>query len=284
MVHNNGSTNSNEGSLATQAWENSEGNKLAYYDSKPGEGNLALLLLHGFCGSSAYWERVLPLIAPSIRTIVPDLRGHGRSGASSDEVYSMELFSEDIHGLLAELGIEKAIVLGHSLGGYITLAFAQRYAAQLAGFGLIHSTSYADTEQAKAGRVEAANRLLAEGIQPFVDGLAPKLFAPAHLASMAGEVEQVRQIGYRTSAAGAAATALGMRERPERHHVLQQAKVPVLLIAGENDGVVPPEKTLIELPVPARAVLLENCGHMGMLEAPEQLAAEITHFIGVVTY
>jgi len=257
------------------------GEGLAYrvYGRKRREADPAVVLLHGFCGSSAYWEETLPHLDGAGLFIVPDLRGHGLSAAPSGAVYAMEDFADDLARLLDALGEREAIVLGHSLGGYITLAFAEKYPGRLRGFGLVHSTALPDTEEAKAGRDRTAKRLLEEGAAPFVAELAPKLFAEENRARMPEKVERAVAIGLGVSPAGAAATALGMKARPDRSALLRKAPVPALLVAGEGDAIVAPERTFLDADGPnVRRALLAGCGHMSMMEAPAALAETIAGF------
>jgi pimeloyl-ACP methyl ester carboxylesterase len=248
---------------------------LAYEEQGAGR---PVVLLHGFCGSSRYWERVVPLLADRFRVITPDLRGHGESEAP-EGVCSMEAFAGDIVGLLDALDLEQAVVLGHSLGGYVTLALAEAYPERLSGFGLIHSTAFPDTEEGKKNRENGIRAIREQGIGAFVEGLVPKLFAPEHLISMTDAVERAKEIGRGTSPVGAAATQEGMRQRPDRNRVLEQTQVPVLLVAGSRDQVVPVEKTFSVSRETITQVRLDQAGHMSMYEAPEQLAAVIADFL-----
>lgn len=271
-------------SLANHTLTLENGTRLAYMDSGRGSGSRSssrtVVLLHGYCGSSAYWEKLLPYMDKSVRIIAPDLRGHGNSSAPEAGKYRIEDFAEDIAQLLEMLDPGPVVLLGHSLGGYITLAFAQGYPDSLEAFGLIHSTALPDSEEAKENRDKAAASIKENGIKPFVDGLVPKLFPPAHQASMAEAVRRVKEIGYGTSPVGAAATALGMKERPGRSDVLAETELPVLLVAGSEDGVVPPERAfVVDRPSITRHVL-EGSGHMGMIEDPQALAAVIRQFMG----
>jgi len=260
------------------------GDGLAYlaYGRKRREADPAVVLLHGFCGSSAYWEETLPLLGAGL-FIVPDLRGHGRSDAPAGTVYAMEDFADDLARLLDRLGEREAIVLGHSLGGYITLAFAEKYPDRLRGFGLVHSTALADTEEAKAGRDRTAERLLTEGAAPFVNELARRLFAEENLARMPEKVGRTVAIGLGVSPAGAAAAARGMKARPDRSALLREARLPVLLVAGEGDAIVSPQRTFLDADGPnVRRALLSGCGHMSMMEAPAKLADTIADFAQAV--
>jgi pimeloyl-ACP methyl ester carboxylesterase len=268
-------------SIAANRIRTASGNELAYLacGRKRREADPAVVLLHGYCGSSAYWEETLPHLESYGLYIVPDLRGHGLSGAPDGTVYTMEDFADDLLRLLDALGEREAIVLGHSLGGYVTLAFAEKYPDRLRGFGLVHSTPLPDTEEAKAGRDRTAGRLLAEGAAPFVNELAPKLFAAENRERMPDKVARAVAIGLGVSPAGAAATALGMKARPDRSAVLRGAAVPVLLVAGEGDALVAPERTFIGAEGPnIRRALLAGCGHMSMMEAPAKLAEAIAGF------
>lgn len=249
--------------------------EIAYKDE--GEG-APVLLLHGFCGSSAYWDAIVPLLRAQCRLIVPDLPGHGSSGVPAS-THAIEAFADDIVALLNRLGIEKAIWLGHSLGGYVALAAAERHADRLAALGLIHSTAYPDDEKGKENRLKSIQTVKLSGIPSFVDGLIPKLFAPEHIETMADKVEYAKQIGYGTSPEGAVAALTAMRERPDRNAVLSHTTYPVLLVAGAKDQIIQPEKTFSVRRDGVRQVQLEQAGHMSMMEAPQSLAHTIAEFI-----
>ncbi|WP_141502575.1 alpha/beta fold hydrolase [Paenibacillus luteus] len=261
------------------------GVQLAYYDSHPDDGGAAdgltetVVLLHGYCGSSAYWEKIVDDLEPYVRVIAPDGRGHGRSSAPEDEIYTMEKYADDVAELLIGLQIHNAVMLGHSLGGYITLAFAEKYAKKLSAFGLIHSTPLADSDAAKENRDKAVAALEENGIKPFVDGLLPKLFAPNHVETLAEEVERGKQIGYGTALQGAIGTAKGMKTRVDRKHVIEQSDLPVLLVAGANDKVIPVENVFAAANAATVKVELKSAGHMSMAEEPKELVSAILEFI-----
>lgn len=243
-----------------------------------GRGAQTIVLLHGFCGSSAYWNKLIPLLSGSHRVIAPDLRGHGDSSAP-DEPYTMERFADDLASVVDKLQLASVHLFGHSLGGYVTLAFAEKHADKLGSFGLIHSTGYPDDEAAKANRDKGARSIGESGMEPFVKALVPKLFAPGHVTAMPDEVRLAKEIGEGTKPLGAIRTLQGMRDRPDRTHVLRDTSLPVLLVAGEEDQIIPPEKTFAASGANIRQVRMAGVGHMGMLEAPEQLAGEIVLFL-----
>ncbi|MGX1193384.1 alpha/beta fold hydrolase [Metabacillus sp. SLBN-84] len=248
---------------------------LSYSDD--GEGH-CIVLLHGFCGSREYFNKIIPDISEKYRVIACDLRGHGHSSTVKDE-FSITSMADDLAKLFDVLEIEKVTMIGHSLGGYITLAFAEKYAHMLHSYGLLHSTALPDDENGKAGREKGIARIEQEGIKGFIDDLVPKLFASENQEPFHAEMETVRQIGYKTPETGAAGALHAMKNRPDRQKVLHNEDLPVLLIAGKKDQIVPPEKTFLHRGNHLTEVILENSGHMGMIEEPEKVVKVIEEFI-----
>ncbi|OUM97888.1 MAG: alpha/beta hydrolase [Paenibacillaceae bacterium ZCTH02-B3] len=262
---------------------------IAYRDEEPETGQTAggaaagtsvppLVLLHGYGGSHRYFDEIFPLLTKHLRVIAPDLRGHGDS-AAPEGVYSMETLADDVRKLLDHLGLERVVLLGHSLGGYVTLAFAERYPERLAGFGLLHSTAFPDTEEGRENRLRTAEIARRRGSAPVIDALAPKLFSPANREKMADRLDFVKRIGYGTPSNGIIGAALGMRERPDRRAVLERAGVPVLLLAGAHDEAIPAERRFPADGPHIVKVELPDAGHMGMLESPRAFADAILDFV-----
>lgn len=270
----------NQVSIANQTITLPSGLSLAYYDSRT-EQKPVVVLLHGYCGSSAYWEQVVEPLSGVARLIAPDLRGHGRSSAETgpEETNTMELYADDLAAMLDQLRINKACVLGHSLGGYIALAFAERYEEKLAAFGLVHSTPLPDSDAAKENRDNAAAAIRKDGVAAFVEGLVPKLYSPDNKSAMPDQVARSIEIGRATSAAGAIGAAKGMKLRPDRTEVLKRTKLPVLLLAGEQDQIIPVERTFVAEGPNITREKLADAGHMGMVERPEPFAEAIKRFV-----
>ncbi|MFJ7681904.1 alpha/beta fold hydrolase [Peribacillus butanolivorans] len=247
-------------------------NKLSYIDS--GEGKNTLLFIHGFCGSHGYWQDIISGLKDKYRVIAIDLPGHGASeslGAS----FTIEDMAVNIAAFLDEQQINQVYMFGHSLGGYITLSFAEQFAEKLSGFSLIHSTALPDDEAGKEGRLKSVEKIEIDGIPAFIDGLVPKLFAKSDDPN----IENAKEIGYKTSESGAIGSLHAMRKRRDRNHVLKDTKLPVLLVAGEQDKVIPANKTFTVKGDHIKEVILKGSGHMGMLEAPGKLAEEIIRFV-----
>ncbi|USG64157.1 alpha/beta hydrolase [Brevibacillus ruminantium] len=252
--------------------------EIAYLDSGAGE---AVCLVHGFCGSSAYWQKILPQLEKSHRVIAPDLRGHGNSSVPS-ESFTVEKMAGDLAHLLDQTGIEKITLLGHSLGGYVALAFAELFPERVKAIGLIHSTAYPDDEQAKANRTKGMDNIQRNGVEPFIKALIPKLFAPESATLIPAEWNLAREIGLQTPAEGAIRTLEAMRDRPDRREILASLPCPLLLVAGKNDQIIAPEKTFTVKGPRVHQVLLEGAGHMGMLETPDELAQEMLSFLSKI--
>ncbi|MHA6480603.1 alpha/beta fold hydrolase [Paenibacillus sp. strain BS8-2] len=270
-------------SIANRTITLESGLELAYFDSQEeADDRPVIVLLHGYCGSSSYWELVVSELSQSARVIAPDARGHGLSAAPAYEIYVMEAFAQDVEELLAQLGIEQAVLLGHSLGGYITLSYAEKFGSRLSGFGLIHSTTLSDSEAAKANRDKAAAAIESDGIEAFVEGLIPKLFAADRIGDLAIEVARSKEIGRAASQHGAAATARGMKERTERGFIIRETKLPVLIVAGAKDGIIPAESAYAATGETTRIVELVEAGHMSMMECPEALTAAIRDFVSQI--
>ncbi|MCP3738777.1 alpha/beta fold hydrolase [Rossellomorea sp. BNER] len=247
--------------------------ELAYEDR--GEGK-TIILLHGFCGSSKYWDKIVPLL-DTHRVITIDLRGHGKSTVI-ETGFSIEGMANDINYFLDQKQLDNVYLLGHSLGGYVTLAFAELFPEKLKGFGLIHSTPYSDTFEAKENRTKAIDAINSQGLHTFIDDLVHKLFNPHRTEDLKDEIQLAKEIGYDTNPVGAKESLKAMRNRAERLQVVSNSDIPVLLVAGKHDEMIPNNKTFTNNGPMITEVLLENSGHMGMVEEPEILALEIKNF------
>ncbi|WP_088072473.1 alpha/beta fold hydrolase [Gottfriedia luciferensis] len=248
---------------------------LAYSDNGNGK---AIVLIHGFMGDHRYWEKIIPELSAEYRVIAVDLPGHGDSTSIKEE-HSIEEYADKIKELLDDLNIKQTTMFGHSLGGYITLAFAEKYSHYLNGFSLIHSTAFPDSEEAKKGRLANVEKVKNDGVKMVVDGLVPKLFSPTNAQNNIPEIELAKEIGYKTSVDGTVKALISMKNRPDRNQVLEVTNLPVLLIAGKDDQIIPKEKTFSVKRENIKCSLIENAGHMSMYESPEELVKEMKDFL-----
>ena len=261
-----------------KAIELNEGS-LFYRDLGSGE---PVLLLHGFAEDGAVWEKVAEELGPGLRLLIPDLPGSGRSPLLA--VTTIESMAVAVKEMLDREGIKRCILIGHSMGGYIALAFAEAYPERLSAFGFFHSTAYADTEEKKAGRLKSIAFIREHGAAPFIRQSTPNLFAPETREENPGLVEDMIDRYHGFSVDALIACLDTMMRRPDRVSVLARSGVPVLFIIGEKDQVVLPEQALAQVSVPALSSIhiLPKSGHMGMLEEPAAGAAIIQSFVNFV--
>jgi 3-oxoadipate enol-lactonase len=250
---------------------------MAYQDTCD---QMVLLLVHGFPLDSGMWELQLQDLADVARVIAPDLRGHGRSD-SVPGPYSMKLFSDDIAGLLDYLNVSVPVVVcGLSMGGYIALDFYRRYPERVAGLILTATRAAADSEEGKAGRDKAIATAEAEGTEPIIAGMLPKLMAPDSYEDDE-LVDFVKEIMEGTSVEGLIGALQAMRDRPDSTPTLGKIAVPTLIIHGEADQLIPvaEAEAMYRAIDEAEMVIVENAGHLPNLEQPDIFNDAIIDFL-----
>lgn len=250
-------------------------NMISYMDQGVGH---CVVLIHGFCGNHNYWKYIVPHLVKKNRVLTIDLRGHGDSSTPKND-YEITDMAEDIVMLLNSLQIERATLIGHSLGGYVSLAFAENYPEKLSGLSLVHSTAYPDSEEGKVGRDKGIKRINEEGIFPFVNELIPKLFSEKNAKELTNQVDFVKGIGYKTSDFGAIGALEAMKNRPDRNDVLKNLNIPVLLVAGREDQLIPLDRAFSVEKSNIYKSVIEDCGHMSMLEQPDKLTEVLIAFL-----
>ncbi|RYU78864.1 alpha/beta fold hydrolase [Hymenobacter persicinus] len=242
-----------------------------------------LVFLHGFAESREIWSELLPGLPEHYRVLNLNLLGHG-TNIHDVRDYSMEAQARYVADKLQAAGVGKALLVGHSMGGYVALAFAERWPERVAGLALINSSAYADSEEKKANREKNVAFVERHGVEKFMESFIRPLFAPAHRESMGRQREFLEEIGKATPAETIIGGMRAMAARPDRTNVLRTAKFPVLLVAGKDDVAVPLEQSVAQAPLApvAHALFLADVGHLAYFEEPEltrrailQLAEEI---------
>ncbi|MDX2134564.1 MAG: alpha/beta hydrolase [Saprospiraceae bacterium] len=252
--------------------------KVAFLTDSLNQGDIPLLLLHGFCEDSGIWTPLLPYLEglPLLRI---DLPGFGDSDLPPSA--GMSAYADAVHCVLDALHIDRAVLVGHSMGGYAALAFAEAYPERLSGFGLFHSHPYADTPERKEGR-QRGMALVEEGRRDaYVAQLFPGLFAPDFAAAHPEVVLHLVETQGRRQSPEAIITALkAMMNRPDHTETLRRFARPVLWLLGEKDALVPVVPTLEAAALCPLGVvhLMTDAGHMGMYESPEACAEMLRAF------
>ena len=243
--------------------------ELAY--TRRGKGT-PLVLLHGYPLDHHLWDDVAPLLENTFDLILPDLRGFGES-TTVDSLYTMDDYASDIAGLLDQLGIQKAAIVGHSMGGYVALAFARLYPERVSGLGLVSSQVVADPIDRKEARYKSAAEVSDNGIGGVVETMAPKFTADERLQAFARETMERQQPSAFIGALKA------MAERMDSTPLMSSFNFPVVIIHGEADALIPIDRAHeVKKAVPhAHLVELNGAGHMPMMEATEETARALKH-------
>jgi pimeloyl-ACP methyl ester carboxylesterase len=230
-----------------------------------------LVLLHGFCEDKNVWDEFKQPLLFNKKIICIDLPGFGKSLSGKNHT-SVELMAEAVLAVLNAEQIEKCFLLGHSMGGYVVLAFAENYSDRLKGLGLFHSSCFADDDAKKENRKKVAEFVLQSGSKTFAHQLFPTLFAPEFAIENAALINSLEEIAATYPPESIANASLAMGNRPDRSNVLKETPLPVLIIFGKKDLAIPLEKSLMMLHLPDTANIcqLELSAHMGMFEEPEK--------------
>ena len=209
-----------------------KGIELAY--TRYGKGT-PLVLLHGYPLDHHIWDEIVPLLENKFDLILPDLRGFGES-TTVNTPYTMDDFASDIAGLLDHLGIQKAAIAGHSMGGYVALAFARLFPDRITGLALAASQTLADPPDRKEGRYKSAAEVTEKGIGGVVEAMTPKFTSNEKLQ------EFTRQVMERQEPAAYIGALKAMAERQDSTSLLASMDHPVIVIHGDADMLIPIER------------------------------------------
>lgn len=249
--------------------------KVAYSDRGKGR---AVVLLHGFLGSKELLAHTRDALARRFRVVSIDLPGHGQSDCFG-YVHTMDFMAKAVKAVMDHLRLKRYAIIGHSMGGYVALAFAELFPEQVRGICLFHSTSYADSAQKKQDRDKAILSVKKDP-EAFVRASIKNLFAASNLKPLKKEVTFATQVARKTSKQGIVNALEGMKDRPSRDVILHFASYPVYFIVGKYDNVLPMQSLLDQskLCKHGQALLLERSGHMGFLEQPSDCLKFLNKF------
>ncbi len=249
---------------------NIDGINLAY--ARRGQG-APLVLIHGYPLDHSIWEELAPLLEHDFDLIIPDLRGFGQSDVMEADDSILD-YASDIAGLLKHLRIQKAFVAGHSMGGYVALAFARMYEQRLMGLGMISSQMVPDSPERKESRYATAKQVVEQGVGIVVESMATKLSADPRIQEFA------RELIARQPPLGIFSALYAMADRPDSSDIFAGFPFPVVIVHGDADALIPVERGL-EMKATLRSahyVQLPGVGHMPMMENPAGVAGALQFF------
>lgn len=258
-----------------------------YYETE-GSGQ-SVLLIHGFGEDGTVWRYQRAFLKTHFRLIIPDLPGSGRSEllpvAPNRSSFIIDLYAACIKQILDQEGIRKCTVLGHSMGGYIALAFAQHNPERINGLGLIHSTAFADSEEKKNTRKKGIAFIQRYGAQEFLKQSIPNLFAEQFTLKYPDQIEALIAGAGNFTATTLVQYYEAMAGRPDRTETLKKLTNPVLFIIGEEDKSVYLQDSLKQCCLPGNTLIniLPGVAHMGMWERKDQTNDTVMKFLNYVS-
>jgi pimeloyl-ACP methyl ester carboxylesterase len=255
------------------------GKKINYLDEGIKQSLATFVFLHGFMNDLDIWHYYVVDYIRRARVIAIDLPGHGESEVIAD-VHTMELQADVVKTVLDEAGIKNCVIIGHSMGGYIALAFAQKYPQYLKGLCLLHSHALPDREDQKEERFRVMD-VVRNRRSSFIVSFIPNLFAKSNMERLHGEIENIKDSALKTQNETIIATEKGMVVRPLMTHILASCEYPVLFILGKQDERIPIELAFAQamLPSQSEVLLLDNVAHMAHIEAREIIKRRLWSFL-----
>ena len=238
----------------------------------------AMVLLHGFMESLEMWYPFLPSLCKDFSVVMIDLPGHGKSVSPKKE-YSMEFMADKIKEILDKEGIKKCTMIGHSMGGYVTLAFAKAYPGILNGIALFHSHPDADTPEAMKNRERTIN-IVKKDKTGFIREFIPSLYAEQNRQMLQSQIDRQKEIAAQMDPDGIIAALQGMKERKDSIDFISSTSLPILFIVGKQDSRVQLKRIqeLVIMPHHSEALILDKVGHMGFHEAEYECVTTLHTF------
>ena len=240
---------------------------------KKGNGKETLVLLHGFMENLSIWHDIESYLSKDFTLLKIDLPGHGKSDILA-EVHTMELMADEVKKVIDNQNLENFHLLGHSMGGYTSLAFAEKFPENLKSLTLFFSTYFADDEEKKEQRIKSY-RIIKDAFPHYARAGIPNLFNQNERDVLEGKIETALETALSTNNLGALACVKGMVARTDKKHILENLEAKILVIAGKHDNAVKTDKTINNLPDRTNIKsYVVDCGHNGHWEKPS-ICAEI---------
>ena len=255
-----------------------------HYRDEGRNNKKTVVLLHGFLQNLDVWSSYVLSYMHHLRVITIDLPGHGQTETFS-ETHSMDFMARMVKTVLDEAGVDHCVMIGHSMGGYVALAFAEKHPYLLRGLGLINSHALPDSEEHRHWR-QAICEQVKENRASYIVNFVPTLFDDHNRAGLSQDIKDLQDQCLETRSESIIAAQNGMMNRPSRIDVLRQLEVPILFIYGKNDNRIPLELAISQAMIPhhAEILILDNVGHMAFIEEREYVKPRIKNFVDTCYY
>jgi len=259
-------------------------NKLSvsYTDEGPDEAPV-IILIHGFPFNKSMWNKQVEMLIENFRVIAYDIRGFGNSGAGLVD-FSIELFADDLIGLMDALKIEKAMLCGLSMGGYIALNAIENFPKRFNALVLCDTTCMADTPEGIQKRMLAVDNITKYGIEPYANETIKNLFAPESFVTSKEKIAAIKEMIMKTSAQSLSGTLIALSKRKETCTKLAEIMVPVLIVVGKEDKITPPEAALLMQKKIKGSILsiIEHAGHLSNIENSFDFNNQLLKFVSSI--
>ncbi len=250
------------------------------YSDRGNPSGTPVVFIHGFPFSQAMWNPQVDLLSKTYRVITYDVRGHGESDIG-DGQYMIEFFVDDFIGLLDHRKINKAVVCGLSMGGYIALRAIERNPERFRALILCDTRSEADPSEGRLKRAASIKTVKAQGVKVFAEGFVKAVCAPQTFQTKPDVVRFIQEIIEKTSPIGICGTLLALASRTDTTALLPNIKVPTLILVGEHDTLTPPSaaQAMKEKIPNSELQIIANAAHMSNLENPEAFNSKLGKFL-----
>jgi len=251
-----------------------------FYTDTGDKSATPIVLIHGFPFNSDMWRPQIDLLKDSYRVITYDVRGHGRSDVG-DGQYTLEMFVDDLIALLDYLQLEKVVLCGLSMGGYIALRAVERNPERCHALILSDTTSNADSNEAKLRRAASIKTIKSTGARPYAEEFPKAVLSPHTFLKGSGVVETVKSMIQSNSTLGICGALLAMAARTETTPSLPKISVPTLILVGREDKTTPPElsEKMHQLIPNSELQIVSNAAHLSNLENPEEFNTHLHNFL-----
>ena len=255
------------------------------YNDDGQDGAPVIIFIHGFPFNKSMWDKQFNALKNNYRVIAYDVRGHGNSDAGTGD-FSIELFVKDLLNFMDELNIDKAMLCGLSMGGYIALNAIQKYPDRFDALILSDTNCIADTPEVKEKRMKTIASIKKDGVEKFAEESIKNLFAPNSFGTKVKEIAAVREMIMNTPKQSLYKTLRAFYERKETCSKLQDINVPVLIMVGNEDKITPPAaaELMHEKIKDSLLFIVEHAGHLSNLENPLEFNNQLEELVSTVYY